>query len=259
MNDLEKLVTRPTARPPRVVLYGTSGVGKSTFGASAPSPIFIDTEDGLDQLDVNRIRCRKLDTAMGVLRSLYKEEHDYKTVVIDSIDWLERLIFDQVVIDYNRDPSRKKDISSIEEIAYAKGYVFAIEHWSTLLNALTSLRNDKGLNIILLGHDMIKRYDDPMTDSYERHQLKLHQRSAALITEWSDCLLFANHKVYVNKEEVGFQKEIKRGMGGGRVIYTVEKPSFIAKNRYNLPEELPLSWESVSELLPFNGLEKVAS
>lgn len=234
-------VTKPVKRAPRITLYGTAGIGKSTFASLAPKPLFLDIEDGLDNLDVPRLRCRSFPDVMEALRALYTDEHEYKTIVLDSADWLEALIF--------KDVCREHKVSNIEEVAkgFGKGYTFALGHWNQLLTALTSLRNHKNMAIILLAHNQVKRYDDPMTDSYDRHKLKLNDKASALVTEWSDCLLFANYKTYIDKSDGGFNKEIKKGKGHGeRVMYTSEKPSFFAKNRYGLPDELAFNWKELT-------------
>ena len=75
--------------PPRLVLYGTEGIGKSTFGSQCPAPVFIQTEDGLAEIDCDKFPlATSFDDIVGYVNSLLNEPHEYQTVVIDSLDWL---------------------------------------------------------------------------------------------------------------------------------------------------------------------------
>ena len=122
------------------MLYGTHGIGKSTFASCAPKPVFIQTEDGLGEIDCDKFPLTTtFDQAMQALSELYTDEHSYRTVVVDSLDWLERLIWAEVC--------RKRNVESIEDIGYAKGYVFALTQWREFLEGLSALRNDKGMTI----------------------------------------------------------------------------------------------------------------
>lgn len=151
--DLGSISTGKTRQPRRIMLYGTHGIGKSTWAASAPKPIFIQTEDGLADIDCDSFPlCETFEDAIGCLRSLYESDHEYKTVVIDSADWLERLIWAQVCAD--------KNVTSIEDIGYAKGYTFAVDHWSRIINGLNALRA-QGMASILLAHSQIEKFEDP--------------------------------------------------------------------------------------------------
>jgi hypothetical protein len=127
--------------------------------------------------------------------------------------------------------------------------VAAVNLRKQLFDGLTALRNDKGMAVLLIAHDQVKRYDNPLTDSYDRHMLKLHAKSAAILTEWSDCLLFANQDVYIDAKDVGFKKKVTKGRAGDRVLHTVESPAFMAGNRYGLPPELPFSWAAFNDAM----------
>jgi hypothetical protein len=245
MFDFKNLKTEIVTRPPRIVLYGTPGIGKSTWAAQCPDVVFLDIEDGLDAIKTPRVKVESFAQAMDALRALYSQDHGYKAVAIDSIDWLERLAQQQVCEDFG--------VKGIEAIGYGKGYVTAVEMIAKFLSALDDLRDHKGIAPILIGHAQIKRFDDPASDGYERYQLKLHQRCEALVKEWADCLFFVNYKVVVDKEQSGFRK-VTKGKGGKPVLFTRERPEHIAKNRYGLPSELPFSWDAFIEA--FNKKEE---
>lgn len=228
-----KILPKGSAKPPRILLYSVEGLGKSSFGASAIAPIFIQTEDGLDEIDAQRFpKSKSFEEVMAAIRYLYENDLPYKTLVIDTIDWLESLIWQSVCERHKK--------NSIEDFGFAKGYKFAMDEWSRLLSALTAMREEKGYAVILLAHAEIKRFDSPDTEPYDRYRIKLHGEAAAKLTEWCDAVLFANYFVTTEKNDVGFNRKVVRGVGGGdRIMYTEERPAFRAKNRYSLPSELP--------------------
>ena len=241
--DLKSLRKSSIMRPPRIVLHGTHGVGKSTFAASAGNPVFIQTEEGLDALNVTAFPlARSYDEVMEALKSLYVEEHDYSTVVLDSADWLEQLIWKKVAMNHK--------VSNIEDIGYGKGYIYAIEMWRDILEGFDLLRNEKQMMVIILAHTQIKRFDDPLTDSYDRYMLDLHKGGASIISEWCDVLAFANYNVATVKEELGFKQTRNRALGAGtRVLHTQERPGWVAKSRYPLPDTMQLNYEAFSTAL----------
>jgi hypothetical protein len=231
--------------PPRILLYGTEGIGKSTFGAGAPGPIFVPTEDGLGEIDCHHFPlAESFEEVIEDLASLHKEPHDYQTVVLDSLDWLERLIWDQVCAEYG--------VKSIEKAdgGYAKGYTHAVTPWREVLTRLDTLRNDRGMVIILIAHARVEKFEDPESAAYDRYSPRLHKHATALVTEWADAVLFATRKFRTETEDAGFNRTRTIAAplgkdGGERIIRTVGSPACIAKNRYSLPGELPLSWDAL--------------
>lgn len=257
---LSQVKTGVTPRPHKILLYGQHGVGKSTWATKAPEPIFIQTEDGLNELD-----CAKFPLATNfvkvteALSELYENDHGYKTVVIDTIDWLERLIWSLVC--------SEKNCKNIEDIGYAKGYMFAVTHWKTVMDWLGALTTKKNMTVILLAHAHIERFNDPETDPYDRYTPCIHKHAARIVCEWCDDILFSTHKVFTKETDVGFDKTRTRGIGSGeRIVYTEGRPSHIAKTRLRkmsednpngIPAELPLDWETFARYLPV--IERVSN
>jgi len=220
-----------TIKPPRVFLYGVQGIGKSTFGASAPNPYFLNLEDGVDEIETTK--SERLTTWRDVidhLLALSQQDHNFQTLVVDSVDWLETLIHEQVASD--------KKVNSIEDIGYGKGYIFAMNYWEQFIAALDDLRNNKGMVIILIAHNQVKRFDDPTTDSYDRYNVKLHKQAGEKLMEWADAVLFAGYETFIKSEDAGFNKKVKKGAASRRLLFTRETPALIAKNRYGLPDKL---------------------
>lgn len=236
-------------KPPRILIYGSQGCGKSTFGSLAPNPVFIQTEDGLDAIDVPAYPlCATFTDVLNNLGELAEEDHGYQTVVIDSVDWLERLIHAQIC--------QERNVKALDDIPYGRGYSMAIDVWRQYIDCLNYLRDQKNMIIIQIAHAEIKRFENPETDAYDRYNIKMHKLASALLLEHSDIVLFANQVVHVKKSQEGFS-ERKRATGSGeRMLYTEERPAFIAKNRYSLPPEIPFTkdgsyWSTIAEHVPF--------
>jgi AAA domain len=230
--------------PPRIVLYSTPKLGKTTLAASIQNNLLLDVEGGSGAVSVARVEREKLDTFpnfMGILKLIYEQKHEFTTLTIDSIDWLEEIIFKQAANEHGK--------STIADVGYGAGYVTALNLWRQVLQGLDMLREERGMTILLIAHEVIKRYDNPMVDSYDRYSLKLHDKTVGLIKEWCDLLAFGNNEVFVKSENVGFKTTINRGKAGERILHTVESPSFIAGNRYGLPPEISFSWEALSDAL----------
>lgn len=234
---------------PRILLLGVEKIGKSTWASQAPSPIFIPIirEQGLDQID-----CAKFPPAGSYaavkesLASLCNEEHDYKTVVIDSASTLEPLIWDQTCADNGA-------AASIEKVngGYGKGYIEALQYWRELQTALDYLRESKGMGVILVGHVKVKTFNDPLADPYDQYQFDLQDKAANLFYRWADAILFANFKV--------FSKQVAAGGGDkktthatdipGRYLFTEKRPGHPGGNRYGLPYELQFEYAAFADAM----------
>jgi hypothetical protein len=234
--SLDSIRRTSDTKPPRVLIYSSHGIGKTTFCASAPKPIFIQTEDGEGSLQLDTFGLLKnYDDVVEAIDSLGSGEHQFRTVVIDSLDHLEPLVWQKVCAVHGWE--------SIETPGYGKGYVEADAYWRALIDRLDALRNVKNMVVLLTAHAKIEKFESPESDSFDRYDIKLHKRANGLVQELVDVILFANNKVAVVKEDAGFNKKRGRGvLTGDRVMYTTERPAFVAKNRYGLPPELPLSW-----------------
>jgi len=225
-----------TPRPRRIVLYGTHGIGKSTWASKAPSPIFVPTEDGLEDIGADRFPvCRSLGDFNTAISQLLTEQHDYATVVIDTLDWLEKLVWQTVAAEEGK--------SHIEEIGFAKGYKYASSQWDFILNSLEHLRKQRRMAIILLAHAKIERFNSPDSEPFDRYDLDLHKFASATIQEWADEVLFARYQVFTMQEESKFNGKRVRGVGGkDRIIHTCEEASHVAKRRIPMPDVIPMEF-----------------
>jgi len=232
------VTTTKTPRPPRLFLYGPAGIGKTTLGAAFPGALILPAEEGADALDVPRLpRPRTWHEALALIDAVAAEPSGYKALVIDSVSALEVLSCRQV--------AEEAHVAAVEDIPYGRGFPLVAALWASFLDRLEVVRS-KGLAIVLIGHLEIRRYDDPRTAGYDRFQPRLHKSIMPMTIERCDALLCANYKVFTDSEDRGFNKERVRAIGGGeRALFCTEQPTHLAKNRYNLPPEVPMNWAPI--------------
>jgi hypothetical protein len=236
MSLLDRIKSGPQIRPHFVGLYGPGGVGKTSFGASAPKPVFIEVDDGSATFDVGRY---PVVSTWGELNSyiddLLNERHDYETAVIDTINGCEPLLWAWLCKEHR--------CGSIEDVdgGYGKGYTRANEVWAEFWRKLKRLRMK--MNVIVLGHSRTKTIDDVMGgERFDRYHHKMHDGAAALFHESVDCMFFATYETDFRKEKGS--KKAKAFGSGKRVMFTEERPWFAAKSRFDIPFEMPLSWDA---------------
>ena len=237
---LAQITTRKRRRPIFGVIYGPPGIGKSTFGASAPKPIFLQTERGLDQITVPKLPIpRDFGQLWTQVDALDKEEHEFETICLDTIDATEVLIWQRVCAEGK--------VKSIEEFGggYGKGYVRAREIWTGLLSKLSEM--SERFNVLLLAHSHLKTVNDPMVSAaYDLHKIKVHDKSAEIIRQMVDLICFANLDVSVAKETQKARKG-KAVISGDRLLWTQPANGLEAKNRYDLESPIEFSWQALEK------------
>lgn len=230
---LDRVRGSRSAAPDRIVVYGVEGIGKSTWGASAPSPVFIAPEDGVKHLDVKVFpEPQSLGDVYDAIRTLETTEHGFKTLVVDSADWLEPLVWSEVCGANGWD--------SIERPEFQKGYFAAAMEWRRVIQALDRLRAAKGMEVVVVAHSEAKPHNNPLGKDYSRYQMKLDKRAAAVLREWADVVLFAIFEDYAEKQKGDVR--VKATTSGRRIVHTQRSAAFDAKNRLNLPPTLALSY-----------------
>lgn len=239
--DLSSITKGKRLRAPKVVVYGPPKIGKSTFAASAPNAIGIITEEGLDAIDVAAFPLAKsLYDVLSAITTLANEQHDYQSVFVDSLDWLEPLIHQQICTD--------NKVNNIEDIGYGKGYIMADDIWRYFFSQLDLLRDTRGMTVICLAHEQINKVKNPaLQEDYDAYSLKLNKRASAIISEWADVLGFAAHEVLTRAIDNGGgikqKKEIKAITTGARKLHINPHPAYVAGNRYGMPDTL-LQWQA---------------
>lgn len=228
----------PKAAPDRILIYGVEGVGKSSFGAAAPSPIFLAAEDGIRHLaGVQQFpEPKSLADVYAMLGELAAGGHDFKTLVVDSVDWLDPII--------SRAVCERNKWEDLESPGYGKGYVPFAEEWRKVLNALDKVR-EAGLEIILIGHAKVANFANPKGPDFSRYEVATLKQSAPLIKQWADHVFFANFDDHVVVARSRGAEVLQKGKGvssGDRVLHTTHDAAWDAKARGDFPPTIPLSY-----------------
>lgn len=234
----------------KIVVYGPEGIGKSTLASKFPNPLFIDTEGSTKKIDVPRLPKPSSWTMLLSGVSYVKNNPDIcDTLIIDTADWAEKLCVNDIC-----DKAQK---TGIEDFGYGRGYVYLNEEFGRLLNALEELI-ELGINVVLTAHAQMRKFEQPdEMGAYDRWEMKLQKKNAPLLKEWADMVLFANYKTYVvNVDDQGAQKGKNKVQGGSRVMYTIHHPCWDAKNRDNLPTEIPLDYSAIAHCIITRDINK---
>lgn len=232
------------AKAQKVVIYGPEGIGKSTFLSKFPGVVFIDTEGSTAHMDVYRTE-RPTSWAMLISQVTALKEHppingDFRTLAIDTADWAEKLC--------TAATCAKHKVGGIEDFGYGKGYTYNAEEFGKLLNLLQDLI-DKGINVAISAHAMMRKFEQPdEMGAYDRWELKCDKRISSMLKEWADMVLFANYETYVISPDNKMEK--KKAVGGKRVMYTTHHACWDAKNRFDLPEKVEFSFDSIAGVIP---------
>ena len=228
-----EIVKTKTNKPPRILIHADHGVGKSSLAAAAPDPIFINTENGLENIDTSSLPlCKDFDTLLVQLTDIYREEHDFKTVVIDSLDWTETLICQHVCTVGNK--------KSISDFGYGSGFQAVLESFGRVMKALSAIREERNMAVILIAHSQIKTYANPLGQDYDRHHIKLREKNAELFLEWCDIVGFLHFSVFTNTKKDGFGESTKAIGGTDRVLSCAPSAAYISKNRYGITSDIPI-------------------
>lgn len=226
-------------------IYGVEGIGKSTFASKFPKPLFLDLDKGTARLDVDRIE--DISTWSDLMKTVqdfaYMENNPYETLIIDTADAAARLCEKHVI------QTRAQGKTSIEDIPYGKGYKMLAEEFATLLIWLEVLI-EKGFNVVILAHAMMKTITKPDDDGqYDHWELKLpgntSNKIGPLVKEWADLLLFADFKTIIVTD--GLKKKAR---GGKRLMYTSHTPFADAKNRFGLSDQMPFDYTEIEKIIP---------
>ena len=255
--SLDKYKREAMERPPKTTVEGEAGVGKSFFALSAPKPFVINTDDGIDEILLQKPdimvadavpvgdiegNAKLFDGILNTLTELAKEKHDRKTIVIDSLDRLETLAQAKVCVEHL--------IKAPEDLGYGKAYVYSRGKIQRVLAGLNYLREHKGMEPICVCHTQIRTINKPTLEPYDLFTLKLHKAASADIMEWSDAVIFLTFKTIIQKKDTGFGRKDSRAINTGeRIILTSGSQGVDCKNRFGLPSEIPAEYGEYHKLI----------
>jgi hypothetical protein len=230
----------------RVVIYGPEGVGKSTLASKFPKPLFFDAESGTKSLDVDRVTIESYAELIHSLEQFSKDTMGYKTIVIDTIDWVEMMMMESLCAEHR--------LNSIEEFGYGKGYTHLAEKTQRFLSNLSEFIN-RGIHILLLGHSVQAKFELPgQQGSYDQFTIDLHKKVLPIVKEWSDDLFFVNWETILKDKQGDPRGNTKLAVGGRQgKIYTQHSATYDAKNRHGLPPELPLDYSSIAHIFELSA------
>lgn len=230
------LTQKRAPKPPAILVYGPEKAGKTTLSSEFDAPVFLQTEEGDGVLDLASMgKIESFAELMDAVGMLYEKEHDFRTVVLDSVTAAQALIWAETG-ERGDDKGNKK--KRIEDFGYGKGYIYAIAVWQELLDGLNALRRDRGMTIIMIAHSKIERFDDPETVGYSRYDIDLHNAARDFLKREVDIVLLLKPDVTIKTEDAGFNKQRARADGGRSVwMHATSRPAYAAGNRYGLPEK----------------------
>lgn len=247
--SLNSLVRKAVIKPPRIIVHGPRGVGKTTLLASLPAPVLIQIEDGLGQIDIPHFPLATSFSDIVEAFGAAVDAGEFKTVIIDSLDHMERLVWAEAC--------RRAGATSIEDIGggFGKGYIEADKVWDEFMSYVNSARNDADMVVAMTAHSQVRTFQDPEGAAYDRYEMKLHKRANAYLQEKADLILFANFDAATREVKQGPAGKRTLGVGGQtRTLYAEHRAAFDAKNRFDLPPKVvlqkPFDWEPYAAAFP---------
>jgi hypothetical protein len=216
--------------PLKVLGYGVEGVGKSTFAAAAPKPVFISFDKRTAHLDIVRLEPSSFEEILECLEALEKEKHDRETVVVDPLTWAEPLVWTRVT-------GAGGNIDKYDG-GYGRGHNAAVDQWRLVLAGLERLWT-RGMHVVLLAHSTVKPFNDPESEGFDRYEIALNQKAAGLFKQWVDYVLFMRHEAFAQPND---KRKTKGFSTGVRLMHTCWTAAYDAKRSLPIPDELPISW-----------------
>jgi hypothetical protein len=226
----------------RVFIYGIDKIGKTTFASMAPSPIFMSAESGLKRLHAKMFpQPMNFQECLDIVDELATTEHPYKTFVIDTLDWIEPLVWAEVC--------RIAKVPDIEAVGggFQKGYIAALDVWRTLLRRIEVLHEKKNMEVIFLAHALISNFDNPVGPSYKRYQAAINQKAYDLLKQWVDIIGFASHEDVYGDDKGQMKGKIKGVSTGKRLLYLERTAAYDAGNRFGMPPVIPFEYPEFAQ------------
>lgn len=243
MIDLKSLKRSVHKEAPVICLYGAPGVGKSTLAASFPNPVFVPVED-VGPINMVNIfgagnKAQSTSDVKDAIEALSIQDHNFNTVVIDSISSYEHLLWSEVCQKAN--PPKP----NIEAFGYQEGFRIACDTWQVFFENIKRLRRDKGIAVVMISHETTAKVKHPLHGEFNAFFPAIHTLAREILVRTCDGVFALQEEVFTKKEETGFNKKNTYGIGTGRrIIYTSNSPARLAKNRWSLPPEISVDGQN---------------
>lgn len=237
-----QIVQQEAPKPPRILVYGQPGIGKTSLGASLPNTLMLDYDKGAAEVKdssgrpVRRIKCldKTWSESLALVRAIAKDPGEYKSLVIDTIDGLEA-----ACISYICSSATKK---SLGDFTKGDGYLALAAEWRVFLAELDVLY-EKGIMVCLLAHSVIKQIEDPTVGQFDIWTSQLQKKPWAETVRWADIVGFAGFDV------ARLEKEKRAIVTGARFLAVTKGSGYEAKNRFNIRSKLELSWPALESAI----------
>ena len=231
-------------RPRMMVVYGAHGKGKSTLGAAAPGHLFLNYEDGVDEIGPTRTpHLATYDDHSEAWQNVVSGNWSFDWLVIDAVDSVETLLTTKVC--------EQHGVDAINDIGYGVGKQSLRKEWNKFLAALKYVRDKMGKNVLVIAHDMVIPQRDPDNPEYDKHYPKLVNKdfSEALV-EVCDEVFYCFEDLRFSEEKGAFgKKEVKVRGGNGVLLRTTGKPSVTAKRRLEMEDVIPMNWDVIQDAI----------
>jgi hypothetical protein len=214
--------------PWKVLLYGVPSIGKSTLASYAPKPFFLDLENGLDRVDCESVACSGYEDVLAKLQWFVTS--DYQTIVFDTVGEIDKMLAQRVCTKGNKE--------SLADFGYGKDGVLMAAAWHSFMDILSRVQL-RGKNVILVGHEQVETVKDPTSENYDRYSPNINKKALTTVVAKMDAVLFARYEILLKEKETAEGK--MRAVGTGkRLLYCQDSPAYVAKNRFGLPDKVPM-------------------
>ena len=229
--------------PVRMVLYGQNGIGKTTFGAGMNQPFILAVEDGIGTMPVwhDKAHAKTYDEIVQTLLEVggYFQKGEFRSLIVDSMDALQSKIQEKILREHGK--------KTLNDFSYGKGYELFKQEWENFRNLMERFRVELGANVLLIAQTESKTVADPVNGPHNTYVMRLDRRAVGVLRDWADIVGFAQLKVEPIRDKEG--NTVRLMTNGTRVLSTAPNTAFDAKNRFDLPLELPLAWHSVEKAI----------
>lgn len=250
--SLASMVSRPKARPPIITIIGDAGMGKTTLAATFQKPLFILAEDGLMSVAGQDIAALPLlersADLWAQLTLIMKEEHEYQTLVVDSVSALDRLFSEEMIAEDLAERRQKDSTAQAAPLSaimggYGKAYEALASRHERLRRACAKINTAKNMTIVFLGHANIETIDLPDQDAFSRYVLRVNKKAMPSYIDGVDLVGFLRLQSFVETEKTapgtkGPKKPGKAASHGHRELVCHAVAANVSKNRFGITKPL---------------------